>query len=535
MEQSEAASFDTDSIDGAENQALIAIEVMSNDLDSDKETGEEIPIFPPRSGNAVIAGGVQKGSRADIAGLENNDLIRIINGKLLRTPDEADEVLKSITYKDKLELGVIRRGRDQWERLAITIEALSEEEYIQRSIVGSNPIKYKDHWYSTKRHRESPENYGSGDIHLNIAVVDDKPEFLYLCIGRLDSEDLFTRKYTVKTDENTYELIDLPPNEVKDINSRIDALLIAEQAKVKDIIDHIKAGKPLLEDPGCDFRQFGSLSKERYERHRTKPVGNLVEMENLELHVSHACNLACQQCTHFSNFNHKGMISPEDADKQMGLWSDRLLPRYFSLLGGEPTLNPQLCEITRLARKHFPHSRLQLVTNGFNLQRHPELPAVLEETGCNLEISVHHDSAEYQAKLDPVKQLVADWENAHALRVNWRTSSSRWKRAYKGHGATMMPYEDNQPEQSWKACGSKWCPQIHDGQLWKCPQMAYLSMQAQKHGLNEAWNPYLASTPLEPTCTTEELREFVNRKSESCCGMCPANPELFELPSPLRG
>ena len=35
VEQSEAASFDTDSIDGAENQALIAIEVMSNDLDSD--------------------------------------------------------------------------------------------------------------------------------------------------------------------------------------------------------------------------------------------------------------------------------------------------------------------------------------------------------------------------------------------------------------------------------------------------------------------------------------------------------------------
>lgn len=287
--------------------------------------------------------------------------------------------------------------------------------------------------------------------------------------------------------------------------------------------------------PGCDFRQFGSLSKERYERHRTKPVGNLIEMENLELHVSHACNLACQQCTHFSNFNHKGMISPEEADKQMGFWSDRLLPRYFSLLGGEPTLNPQLCEIVRLARKHFPHSKLQLVTNGFNLQRHPELPAVLEETGCNLEISVHHDSAEYQAKLDPVKQLVADWENAHALRVNWRTSSSRWKRAYKGHGATMMPYEDNQPEQSWKACGSKWCPQIHDGKLWKCPQMAYLSMQAQKHGLNEAWNPYLAYTPLEPTCTTEELREFVNRKSESCCGMCPANPELFQLPSPLKG
>ncbi|WP_417386923.1 hypothetical protein [Gimesia sp.] len=35
IEQSDSSSFDTDSIDGAENQALIAIEVMATDLDSE--------------------------------------------------------------------------------------------------------------------------------------------------------------------------------------------------------------------------------------------------------------------------------------------------------------------------------------------------------------------------------------------------------------------------------------------------------------------------------------------------------------------
>ena len=226
-------------------------------------------------------------------------------------------------------------------------------------------------------------------------------------------------------------------------------------------------------------------------------------MQNLELHVSHACNLACQQCSHFSNFNHKGMITPEEADRQMGLWSGRLLPHYFSLLGGEPTLNPQLIEIIRISRRHFPHSLLQLVTNGFNLHRHPELPSVLEEAGCFLEISIHHDSEEYQKRLEPVQQLVASWQRTHTLKVNWRTSNTRWRRAYRGHGATMLPYEDNHPERSWETCSSKWCPQIHDGKLWKCPQMAYLSMQAAKYELNDAWNPYLKYTPLGPTCTTE--------------------------------
>ncbi len=97
--------------------------------------------------------------------------------------------------------------------------------------------------------------------------------------------------------------------------------------------------------PGCDFRKFGSLRTIRYWSHLTRPVDDKIAMENLEIHVSHACNLACEQCSHYSNYNHKGMLTPEEADRQMGLWSGRLLPRWFSLLGGEPTLNPALGEI----------------------------------------------------------------------------------------------------------------------------------------------------------------------------------------------
>lgn len=290
--------------------------------------------------------------------------------------------------------------------------------------------------------------------------------------------------------------------------------------------------------PGCDFKKFGSLNTERFESHLTQPVkSKKIALENLEIHVSHACNLSCEQCTHYSNFKHKGMITPEEADQQMGLWSGRLLPKWFSLLGGEPTLNPKLGEICMIAKQHWPHSVIQLVTNGFNLHRHPDLPDILESTGIRLEISIHHESEEYQKRLEPVRELIKKWQSSHYLKVNWRSSSSRWRRSYQGHGSSMLPYDDQQPEKSWDVCNSKWCPQIHEGKLWKCPQTAYLSMQADKVGLKdiEAWKPYLAYQPLESGCSMDELREFVNRKVESCCGMCPANPKLFQLPSPLRG
>lgn len=286
--------------------------------------------------------------------------------------------------------------------------------------------------------------------------------------------------------------------------------------------------------PGCDFQQFGTLKQERYESYLTKPVGNLIAMHNLELHVSHACNLSCQQCSHFSNFNHKGMITPKEADEQMGLWSGRLLPHFFSLLGGEPTLNPHLVDILKLTKKHWPHSIIQLVTNGFNLHRHPDLPAVLEATGARLEISDHHASETYQKRLQPVRDLVAEWERSHTLHVRWRPSSETWRRSYQGHGQDMKPYNDGNPQQSWNICASKWCPQIHEGKLWKCPQMAYLPMQVEKYDLNGVWEPYLKYTPLEPTCSDAELKEFINRRVESCCSMCPAHERLFQLPLPLR-
>jgi hypothetical protein len=62
-------------------------------------------------------------------------------------------------------------------------------------------------------------------------------------------------------------------------------------------------------------------------------------------------------------------------------------------------------------------------------------------------------------------------------------------------------------------------------------------MQLDKYGLADEsqWRPYLAYRPLGPECSDAELRKFVSREDESYCSMCPAAPEPFELPSPLRG
>jgi len=54
----------------------------------------------------------------------------------------------------------------------------------------------------------------------------------------------------------------------------------------------------------------------------------------LELHVAHGCNLSCESCSHYSNHAHSGIVSLEDADHWMALWSNRVSVKRFALLGG---------------------------------------------------------------------------------------------------------------------------------------------------------------------------------------------------------
>src|SRR5437870_10510402 len=99
-----------------------------------------------------------------------------------------------------------------------------------------------------------------------------------------------------------------------------------------------------------------------FSRRRPKP--KLRQIERLELHVTHACNLACESCSHYSNHNHHGNLTLAEADRWMAGWSKRLAVSEFHLLGGEPTIHPELVSFVHLARQHWPDTIIKIRTNG---------------------------------------------------------------------------------------------------------------------------------------------------------------------------
>src|ERR1039457_5198589 len=87
------------------------------------------------------------------------------------------------------------------------------------------------------------------------------------------------------------------------------------------------------------------------------PRREALSLARLELHVTHACNLACESCSHYSDQGHAGNLDLAHADRWMAAWSNRFAVEEFVLLGGVPTIHPRLSDFVVLARRHWPMAR----------------------------------------------------------------------------------------------------------------------------------------------------------------------------------
>ena len=259
------------------------------------------------------------------------------------------------------------------------------------------------------------------------------------------------------------------------------------------------------------------------------------KIENLELHITHRCNLVCESCSHYCNQNLTGELTLSEAESWVEGWSKRIEPNIFSILGGEPTLHPGMMEFLLIARKYWKNTHLRIVTNGFLLGLHPELPEFLaKDNNSCLYISIHHNSSKYNEAFQSVINLVEKWQQNYQFQIHYYESYKYWTRRYIVSDNNIFPFTDNDPQKSWEHCEAKHCIQLSEGCLWKCAPLAYLPLLERTHGISESWNRYLEYTPLDLSCSDEELTKFIEKKSEIYCAMCPAVPEKFHLPLPFQ-
>ena len=132
-----------------------------------------------------------------------------------------------------------------------------------------------------------------------------------------------------------------------------------------------------------------------------RALGTALRPKMLLQEVSSRCNYACRKCLHRTMKRPQIDLDPAPYGRFLERWS--LLFGEFAEItyggGGEVLMHPRIVEIQQLTRRHMPHSRVTILTNGALVRR--DLARELIENGLtNWEISLDTvDAAEYARQM----------------------------------------------------------------------------------------------------------------------------------------
>ncbi len=251
----------------------------------------------------------------------------------------------------------------------------------------------------------------------------------------------------------------------------------------------------------------------------------------VEFYITNVCNLTCRGCNRFNDKKFKGHQYWDDHAEEYEAWSKRLdIPR-ITIIGGEPTLNPDLEKWAMNLRRLWPNAVIMIQTNGTYWK--PEYKKLWDNYAVGFGLSLH----------DPL--------TAEKIKEQWKHQAGVIE-AYVFHQATVIEKNNtwvlhqSDAKRAFAACDMKHDHTMYNGKLYKCPAMSNLPDFDQQFGLtlDERQRDLLYSyTPLASNCSDFELQEFINTKDQhiSQCEFCPehlkwhtALGELKEnLPKPI--
>ena len=100
-----------------------------------------------------------------------------------------------------------------------------------------------------------------------------------------------------------------------------------------------------------------------------EPADPQGDLSYFVLNILDHCNLRCRGCDHFSAIASKRFVAMEDISRDLARMSELFGEdvERIGVMGGEPLLHPRLEQVLTEARRCFPATTIQVVTNGILL------------------------------------------------------------------------------------------------------------------------------------------------------------------------
>ena len=269
-------------------------------------------------------------------------------------------------------------------------------------------------------------------------------------------------------------------------------------------------------------------------------------LHHVEFYITNVCNLTCTNCRSFNNFKFSGHYKFNQADHQS--WADILDLDTIVILGGEPTLHPDLFKWMIGLRKAWPNSIGELVTNGTYLSRIVGLHEIAAKYNYEIKINMHakdlREMIAEQIFLAFGDCIILPNEDIYNQKVSntikLKTNLGVIIHCLNSEEFQISPVKNNKfefynsnPEIAHKNCIIANCHHMVDGKLYKCGFMATASeFLKQQHVLVP---PLLAAyTPLIPSTvnSAQVLKTFLNFIPQ--CSFCQEENSIIKINATLK-
>ena len=237
------------------------------------------------------------------------------------------------------------------------------------------------------------------------------------------------------------------------------------------------------------------------------------QLDYLELHAAHHCNLNCKGCGHYSNIAEPEFPTLSEFERDSARLKELIIHiRKIRLLGGEPLLNPELPQMIQIMHDAFPQSDIRIATNGLLIPNADEqLFKAMRDYEVRFDISLY----------PPTKKLMKIIQEVCAEQSVQYTFSPEITEFYN-FGDTSVPQE---PEQIYNSCWAKHCHMMLDGKIAVCPKPL---IRYKFSGLG--WEHFFEEDVIDLYDETLTPDVLLRRLNQPCrlCQYCDPHTEPFE-------
>lgn len=240
------------------------------------------------------------------------------------------------------------------------------------------------------------------------------------------------------------------------------------------------------------------------------------------LNILDHCNLRCRGCDHFSAIASERFVAMEDISRDLARMAELFGEdvERIGVMGGEPLLHPRLEQVLREARRCFPATTIQVVTNGILLLKQTDsFWDACRRQRIVVVVTKYPIGLDYAA--------ITGTANAHGVAVEYRDETeAQEKRLYR------IPLDISgaqDPEASFARCfHANTCVLLMEGKLYTCTVAPNVRIFNQRFGTDLPLQDE-DSLDIHRTGTRREVLQFL-RTPKPFCRYCKVSQRSFGHP-----